>query len=57
MVSWAITAFYYRQSSVRTPEWAREFVLKLPDRPISQKEFARLFNESIKGVSIDGGTF
>jgi len=40
-VSWAITAFYYRQSSVRTPEWAREFVLKLPDRPISQEEVSR----------------
>ena len=57
LVSWLITMVYYRKSSVKAPEWAKPLIQRLPNEPISKDEFSRLFEENMKDVVIDGGTF
>ena len=57
LVSWLITMVYYRKSSVKAPEWAHPLIKNLPDQPISKEEFDKLFDEKMKNVVIDGGTF
>ena len=57
LVSWLITMVYYRKSSVKAPEWARPLIHGLPDKPISKEQFGKLFDEKLKNVVIDGGTF
>jgi hypothetical protein len=57
LVSWLITMVYYRKSSVKAPEWARPLIQSLPAQPINKDDFAKLFDEKMKDVVIDGGTF
>jgi len=48
---------YYRKSSVKAPEWARPLIQSLPDQPISKEEFGKLFDDKMRNVVLDGGTF
>ena len=57
LVSWLITMVYYRKSSVSAPVWAHELIRKLPEKPISEEDFAHLLKEHMNGLVIDGGTY
>lgn len=57
LVSWLVAMVYYRRSSVKAPQWAHPLIESLPDQPLDKDHFVKLFEESLKNRTIDGGTF
>lgn len=47
VVTWIITYFYYRQSSINVPKWAKEMVKHFPEQKPSSEELLRLFQENL----------
>lgn len=47
IISWAITHWYYKKSSVNIPDWAKPLIQKLPQIPPNYEELLRLFQEEI----------
>ena len=47
IVSWVITHFYYKRSTVDIPRWAKPIIEKLPQLPPSLKELTELFQDAI----------
>ena len=46
--SLVISHYYYRRSSSEAPEWARTLIERLPDKPPTEEELLRLFQESLQ---------
>ena len=57
LVSWLVTMVYYRKSSVKAPDWAKEMIERLPKEPPKDIDLVKIFEEALKNTSIDGGTF
>ncbi|MER9843535.1 hypothetical protein NKJ59_20115 [Mesorhizobium australicum] len=57
--SWFFSRWYYRQSSVETPEWANKvpawaipLIQKLPDAPVSIERLIDLYHDAIQAGGI-----
>jgi predicted Zn finger-like uncharacterized protein len=47
VVSWIVAAWYYRETLVEVPPWAKEFVASLPYRQPSKAELLELFQTAL----------
>lgn len=47
ILSWALTHGYYRRSSTKAPEWAKQLIERLPDSPPSKERLLEIVQESI----------
>ncbi|HEC79170.1 MAG TPA: hypothetical protein ENI34_08540 [candidate division WOR-3 bacterium] len=52
VISWVITRYYYKKSSVKAPEWAKPLIEKLPEVTPSLEELTALFQKEINKGTI-----
>lgn len=53
IAGWLIAYLYYRLSSTKLPEWAKEIVKRLPERQPSEEELLKLFQENLDSGDIE----
>ncbi len=57
LISWLITHAYYRRSSVQPPEWAKAFMERLPNAPVSDERLIQLYHEALQAKRISPDPF
>ena len=53
LFTWLITHIYHSRSTIKTPEWAKPLIEKLPDVPPSKNELLKIFQEYIETGEVE----